>query len=338
MLIRSWHFAFPAEDAAIATLYYPAAEQRLNEAQLTGRVPALEPKLEQGWPLVVIMGGINIAPDSYRWLAQRLVSEGMCVVTYSAIGSLGPAGYGITPGLDLSALAPQNIGSRSCATTLQPLLDRLAGADPDCPVAGLLDLSRIVIGGHSAGGTVALHNSDPAWVPGLRGVFAYGSHTMVAVSLGHGKQTVLAVPSKVPIMLLSGATDNVITASQSRYTDNESEHNPIRRTFYEAITGHQDTWLVELADLGHFGICWPIDHTSGRTFLEPESARDNAVGRALLGDLIAAFVATSLCTEGVHPLDDGIASLDELVRSPLIHYHQRRERMGDLALPAEAAK
>ncbi len=291
---------------------------------MTGRVPALEPNCEQGWPLVVMMGGINIAPDSYRWLAQRLVAEGMCVVTYSAIGSLGPAGYGITPGLDISALNPQNVGSRSCSTTLKPLLNRLAMADPtDCPVAGFLDLSQIVIGGHSAGGTVALHNSDPAWVPGLRGVFAYGSHTMVAVSLGHGEQTMLAVPSKVPIMLLGGAKDNVIAASQSRYAA-KSDHNPIRRTFNEAIKGHQDTWIVELADLGHFGICWPIDHTSGRTFLESDAERDHATSRAFLGDLIAAFTVTSLSNKESSHFDEDVHCLDELVQNPLITYHQRR--------------
>ena len=306
----------------MATLYYPGDSSRLEEARLTGQVPAAA---GEPWPLVIMMPGINVAPDSYRWLAHRLVPTGVCVVTYAAIGSLGPAGQGITPGLDLDALSPANLGTRPAATALGPLLDRLGGlSEADgAPPSGMVDLDRVVVGGHSAGGTVALHSSDPGWVPGLKAVFAYGAHTMTATSLGHGEAAVVAVPAKVPVMLLAGADDGVIAASRDRYRRDHAtpgggwDHDPVRRTFEEAI-GHRrrDSWLVELAGAGHFAVCHPVDTTTGRAFLEPDPAADPAV-RELIGDLVAAFIAASVRSAGG-------ARLEELVAHDLVAHWDRR--------------
>ena len=329
MIVRGWHFSFDAGgDPAMATLYYPGDGSRLEEARLTGQVPAAS---GEPWPLVVMMPGINVAPDSYRWLAHWLVPTGVCVVTYAAIGSLGPAGQGITPGLDLDALTPANIGSRPVATALGPLLDRLVGlSEADgAPPAGMLDLDRVVVGGHSAGGTVALHSSDPVWVPGLRAVFAYGAHTMVATALGHGEAAVVAIPANVPVMLIAGTDDGVIAASRDRYRrdhathdghgdhDGDGDHDPVRRTFNEAIGhGRGDSWFVELAGAGHFAMCHPVDTTSGRAFLEPDPAVDPAV-RELIGDLVAAFIAASVGLAGG-------AGLEELVAHELVAHWGRR--------------
>ena len=320
MIVRALHFSFDAHgDAALATLYYPGDDQRLDEARLTGIVPALE--ADAPWPVVVLVPGINVAPDSYRWLAHRLVADGLCVVTYAAIGSLGPAGRGITPGLDLAALAPETIGTRPSATALGPLLACLAelSADEHSPVAGHLDLSGVVVGGHSAGGTVALHNSDPAWVPGLQAVFAYAAHTMTATALGHGEATVAPIPAKVPVMLLSGTDDGVIAASRDRYRTDDGAHDPVRRTFEEAVNRQQgDSWMVELAGAGHFAICHPVDTTSGRSFLEPDAAITDPPVRNWLGELIAAFIATSLGRLAEE------SSLDRLVKHRTVSHWARR--------------
>jgi dienelactone hydrolase len=320
MIVRALHFSFDAhEDGALGTLYYPGDDQRLDEARLTGIVPALE--ADAPWPVVVLVPGINVAPDSYRWLAHRLVADGLCAVTYAAIGSLGPAGRGITPGLDLAALAPETIGTRPSATALGPLLASLAELSDaaDTPVAGHLDLSQVVVGGHSAGGTVALHNSDPAWVPGLQAVFAYAAHTMTATALGHGEATVAPVPAKVPVMLLSGADDGVIAASRDRYRTDHGAHDPVRRTFDEAVNRQQgDSWLVELAGTGHFAICYPVDTTSGRSFLEPDATNTDPPIRNWLGELIAGFIATSLGRRAEE------SSLDRLVKHPTVSHWARR--------------
>lgn len=319
MIVRGLHFSFDASgDDALATLYYPGDDRRLEEARLTGQVPADE--TDAPWPVVVLLPGINVAPDGYRWLAHRLVVDGLCVVTYAAIGSLGPAGRGITPGLDLAALAPDTIGTRPSSTALGPLLAHLSelAADEHSPVAEHLDLGRVVVGGHSAGGTAALHNSDPSWVLGLQAVFAYAAHTMVATALGHGEAAVAPIPAKVPMLLLGGADDGVIAASRDRYRTDDGVHDPVRRTFAEAIQRQQgDSWLVELADAGHFAICDPVDTTSGRSFLEPDSATADPAVQELLGDLIAAFTAASLGRSSR-------VSMEELVDHQSVSHWDRR--------------
>ena len=325
MIVRALHFSFDAEgDAAVATLYYPGDDGRLEEARLTGQVPALAD--DAPWPLVVLVGGINVAPDGYRWLAHRLVADGLCVVTYAAVGSLGPAGRGLTPGLDLTALAPDTIGTRPSATALRPLLGSVAelSEDADNPVAGLVDRSRVIVGGHSAGGSVALHNSDPDWVPGLRAVFCYGAHTMVASALGHGDATVAPVPAKVPVMLLSGSDDGVIAASRDRYRADDGAdagadaHDPVRRTFEEAVGRQQgDSWLVVLAGAGHFAICDPVDTTSGRSFLEADPGQRDPGIRDVLGSLITAFAAAAVGRQAG-------ASLGQLVEHRAVAYWDRR--------------
>ena len=321
-MVRGLHFSFEAQDGAgLATVYYPGDRDRLEEARLTGVVPALQ--AGEPWPVLVMMPGINVAPDSYRWLAHRLVPAGLCVVTYALIGSLGPAGRGITPGLDVSALAPGAVGTRPVATALSPLRDCLAGIcnTDGSPVTGRLDLGRMIVGGHSAGGTAALHSSDPARVPGLRAVFAYGAHTMASTALGHDDGTVVAIPAKVPVLLAGGTSDGVIAASRDRYHRAEGRdcvHDPVRRTFEEAL-GHRrgDSWLVQLAGAGHFAICDPVDTTSGRSFLEPDPPGATPAARELLGDLVAAFIESSLQqTSG--------AGLERLVEHELVTHWDRR--------------
>lgn len=317
MIVRSVHFGFevPDTDASIATLYYPADEGALDAARLTGLVAA--DRSRAPWPLIIMLPGINVTPDSYRWLAIRLVQAGYCAATYASIGSLGPAGRGITPGMDMAAFGPDMTASRCSATALGPLLDAIA--DLDEPVQGLIDFDRVAIGGHSAGGTIALHNTDPSWVPGLVCAFGFGGHTMTSMSLGHNEASVTAVPSKVPILLLTGADDGVVAASRDRYRTDDQAHDPVQRTFDEAIRRNQDdSWLVELADGNHFTICDPIDETSGRSFLEAELRSTDSAARDTLALVLLAFLGEH-CQE-----PSGQDRVEDLVNARTISRWARR--------------
>lgn len=316
MIPRSVHFAFdvPGATAAIATLHYPADERGLEEARLTGAVAA--DLSDAPWPLVIIMPGVNVGPDTYRWLANRLVQAGYCAVTYQTIGDLGPAGSGISPGMDMAALAPDVIGTRSSAPAIQPLLRALA--DLSGPMHGSIDFGRVVVGGHSAGGTMALHNSHPEWVPGLTGVFSFAGHTMIATALGHGEATVVPIPSEVPIMVISSAHDGVIAASRDRYRSDKVDHDPIQRTFHEAVQRDEnDSWFAEIAEGNHFTICDPVDVTSGRSFLESDLRAEDTASRDALAQLIVAF-ADQTCR------DANGGELQALLSSAAISKWERR--------------
>ena len=305
-LVRSVHRA--GAGSLRATLLYPADPDGLDGARLTGVVP---PAPGDPRPVVVFMPGINVAPDSYRWLAERLASAGFVVALYSLIGDLGPVGPGITPGIDLDALAPGALGRRPSAPALGEVID-LVAADPLLGTS--VDPDRIGLGGHSAGGTVALHNASPDWFPGVRAAFAYAGHTMAAAALGHGEAAVMPVPSATPLLIMAGARDGVIEASRDRYRSkdprSEGAHDPVRRTFEEAVTSSAgDCWWVELASGTHFTPCHPVDHTSGRSFLDPPANPANQPGRDRARELLAELVTAFL----VEHLMDGPPTLGELV-------------------------
>ena len=332
-LVRSVHRAGPG--SLRATLFYPADPAGVDGARLTGIVP---PAPGGPRPVVVFMPGINVAPDSYRWLATELASAGLVTALYSLVGDLGPVGPGITPGIDLDALAPGALGRRPSAAALSDVID-LVAADP--LLGDGVDLDRIGLGGHSAGGTLALHNASPDWFPGVRAAFAYAGHTMAATALGHGEAAVMAVPSAVPLLVMAGARDGVIEASRDRYRseggrsgnddgrdgDDPDRHDPVRRTFEEAVTSNRgDCWWVELAAGVHFTPCHPVDHTSGRSFLDPPAdpadppGRDGAGeadrARGLLAELATAFL--------VEHLADGPSALGDLVTRPGVSNWARR--------------
>ena len=156
-----------------------------------------------------------------------------------------------------------------------------------------------MLGGHSAGGTAALLNARPEWFPGVRAAFAYAGHTMRAARLAEGAAEIMPVSSDVPLLLVAGAQDGVIAASRDRYLSPERPgrvggctHDPVRRTFEEASTaGRGDCWWVELADGTHFTACCPVDHTSGRSFLDPVDPPRQDEARELLAAAVLAFVA-----------------------------------------------
>ena len=284
-LVRSAHRAGPG--SLRVTLFYPADPAGVDGARLTGVVP---PALAEGpLPVIVFMPGINVVPDSYRWLAAELSAAGCVVALYSLIEEMGPAGWGISPGIDQSAFAPGALGERPSASCLGDVLD-VVGADP--LLRDLADLDRVVLGGHSAGGTVALHNAHPGWFPGVCAAFAYGGHTMATARLGHGEAAVMPIPSATPLLLLAGARDGVIAASRDRYRSADGPHDPVRSTFEDGIASNGgDCWWIELADGTHFTPCHPVDHTSARSFLEAADPPRRAEARELLADLVRAFLA-----------------------------------------------
>lgn len=283
-------------DTAHLRVFYPARPTGSDAERLTGVVPADAGRAP--FPVVLLLPGINVPADSYRWLAVLLAERGLVAVTAELVGELFGGSHGVTPGIDLEACAPGAYGTRATTPLIGAVLAALAEPAPASPTAGLLDLERVVLGGHSAGGTVALQSA--AHVPGLRGVFTYGAHTLVAAALGHPPGTVLAVGARVPVLLMSGEHDGVIAASADRYAAvaADADPDPVARTFDEALAdaGGAHAW-VRVAGAGHFALCDPVDATAARGFLEaPEHGGDGAgsEARALIGRLVAAFCAAAL--------------------------------------------
>lgn len=285
-------------DTVHLAVRYPALPARDDAERMSGRLAA--DAAGAPYPVVVLVGGVNCPADAYRWLAFRLVEAGFVVVGYDWVGQLFPGEHGLTPGVDVVAAGPEHYGERPTTPALRPVLDALAELAESGPLAGLLDLDRVGVFGHSAGGTVALQSARPGWFPQVRAVVAYGAHTMASQLLGYPPDTLLPAPVEAPTMLIAGTDDGVVAASAIRYgaPAGAPGHDPVERTWREAVPATTECWLVHLAGAGHMLAAHPEDPSTARGFLETPTAADQDRLRTVLGDVVAAFMTAHLTT---HP-------------------------------------
>lgn len=265
--------------------YYPAAPSGSERERMTGQIPA--DRTRAPLPVVIFLNGINIGIESYHWLALELTGAGFVTVLYTHIAETLPGVIGLTPGIDLAQARPETYGSAPTCPAIAPILDLLArwNAQEGHPLHQMLDLERVALGGHSAGGTVALQSAR--FFPQVQAVFAYAGHTMASTLLGFPPETVLPVCAR-RILLLHGDRDGVIAASRARYGTDSARHDPVSATFEAASA--EEIWQVLIPGANHFSIAHPVDETSGRIFLDEEMTRPAAELRAQIASLILTFL------------------------------------------------
>lgn len=275
-------------DTAHLKVFYPAAPKDDLAERMTGVVAADASRAP--YPVVVLCPGINVTPDSYRWLAVELAGRGYAVVTYSLVEEVYGTGLAISPGIDVTKITPETFGSAPSGLALQPILDAVGKLGE--PLGGLLDLDRVAFGGHSGGGTVVLQSADHRWFPQLKAVFTYGAHAMASTILGWPVGHVLELSDDVPVLLLTGDRDGVMAASAIRYGEQTGERaDPVERTWERSYTGGRgDIWHVVLRDANHFTVAYPLDTSSARAFLDEPVEVDEAPARAMLAQTVGLFL------------------------------------------------
>ncbi|MFC6152369.1 alpha/beta hydrolase family protein [Nocardioides yefusunii] len=308
-------------DTVHLTVRHPAHQARTDAERMSG---ALAPDLTSApYPVVVVVPGVNVGSAGYTWLAAELVRAGNVVVTYDWVGELFPGQTGLTPGVDISVATPQAYGTAPTTPALRPVLDRLTALNAEGPLAGIFDMSKVALLGHSAGGTVALQSASPVWFPEVGAVITYGSHLMASQMLGFEPGTLLASPATVPVMLLSGTEDGVVKASSIRYGTEvtDASHDPVARTWAEGLPHAAESWLVQFAGAGHLLPVQPEDPTSARGFLEAPLVADQEPLREIFVALVTEFLATHL---GKDPAAAESLSQHCETPSPLIAVLRRR--------------
>jgi dienelactone hydrolase len=280
-------------DTAHLKAYYPADPVGDQAERMTGVVRADASRAP--YPVVVLLPGINVAVDSYRWLATALAEQGFVAVTVSLVEEVFGTGVAVSPGIDVDQVRPEAFGQRPCGTAVQPVLDALAKLGP--PLEGLLDLDRVALFGHSGGGTVVLQSARPEWFPTVRAVLTYGAHAMASTVLGWPVGHVLDLSDEVAVLLLTGEHDGVMAASAVRYGEESGEGrvDPVERTFDRSFAGGRgDVHHVVLRGANHFTVASPLDPTSARSFLDEPASGDEDAARAAIADAAALFLDAHL--------------------------------------------
>lgn len=272
----------PPFDAVQVKLHYPATWTGADAERLTGVLPP--DTAHAPWPLVILINGVNVPSEGYGWLAERLARAGYAVVTYAMIGELFPPGtYGLTPGIDLAAAGPEVYPSKPTCTALLPILEHIATQ----PLAEHIDLDRVALGGHSAGGTLAMQNARRTQVPGVRAAFSYAGHTLASEGLGWPSDDPLVV-GDAPTLMMGGTKDGIIARSADRYGRGEHDRDPITRTFEDGVRGTATLALLEGGT--HQTFVHPHDETVARGFLDEEPDVDQDAARDLIGRTIVAWL------------------------------------------------
>lgn len=276
-------------DTMTLKLFYPAKLGDTAEERNTGVVPAAAELAP--FPVVVFMPGINCGTEAYQWLAVEIAQRGFVVVLFTWIAEEMPGYISLTPGVDLEALKAGKYGSKPTSPALPAIFAALEKFQHSGRLAGLLDLERIILGGHSAGGTMALQNVNNSWFPQVVAGFAYGGHTAASTFLGYEAGTILPIDSKRPLLIIGGTQDGVIASSSGRYGAESDPTLPVKRTFHEAVTGGQNhAYLLFLEGANHFSLAYPKDETTGRPFIDwPETVAGETL-RHFLGEVIVEFV------------------------------------------------
>ncbi len=227
--------AQPPYDTVQLKIFYPARMSGGDLEKDMGIVPA-DPQ-QAPFPVVIFFNGFNCDAQLYQWLAVKLAERGLVVVTFNWVAENLPGIISLTPGVDITIGKPATYGTAPTASALPALLAELEQLHSEGILAGMLDRQRIVLGGHSAGGRVAIENADPRFFPQVVAAFAYGAHSLGAVRIGYEAGTVLPLPDSLPLLLMGGTCDGVIANSSYRYGMSPGDATiSVMRTFKEAIT------------------------------------------------------------------------------------------------------
>ncbi|BAZ66557.1 hypothetical protein NIES4106_13090 [Fischerella sp. NIES-4106] len=307
----------PPYDTIYLKILYPAQMSGRHTENNLGIVPADRQKAP--FPVVIFFNGFNCEAHIYQWLAVKLVERGLVVLTFNWVAEDFPGVVNMTPGVDITTCKPGIYGTVPTSSALPTLLAKLEQLQAEGILAGMLDLERVILGGHSAGGRVAIENANPVFFPQVAASFAYAGHSMGGTIMGYEPGTILPLPDSLPMLLIGGTRDGVIANSSDRYGITSGDATTsVTRTFQEAIAGgRNDSYLVFLEGANHFIIADPFDFTTGRAFIDFSTTQSPEALRLLTADIIGLFIDAHVRhqTKAFHELNRLLNDSNPLIQS-----------------------
>lgn len=262
-------------------------------------------------PCVIFLPGVNCPAETYYWLAHGLAARGVAVVLYNWVAQNIPGRISFTPGLNRAALTPEKYGVAISAAALPAILSALAQVNANGVLAGKLNLERLVLGGHSAGGMLALMNANPAFLPHVVGAFSYCSSPFPTLMFGGWPKGQMApLPSATPLLML-GATEDGIGDLHNRSIGlpQQTGAQIIQAAFERMVTSQRsDAYLGIVRGANHHTLCYPRDDTVGRTFADLPAVGDEGQLREKLLLIIGYFVEAVALTHDYNRL---VAELEQ---------------------------
>jgi dienelactone hydrolase len=277
-----WYDTAPDPDLSYLPRGDRPVEARGLSWDLEGQAIAVDgyvPTQADKAPVVIMMPGFGIVKARYRWLGTTLASHGI-------------ATFVVQP--DTSFASTKHIlGTRAALAADQALAARL-------------DLTRVVLAGHSAGclapvgltdvsvcpqGVCSPGDTTPTW---LRGLILFGYHNQNQLS----DSTPMAA-ANIPWLLLTGSKDGVSTPEKAAATLKRLQDRPIYR--------------IEVQGANHFQMTDYVDPQADLRLADDNTPSiANRTARLLWARSVVAFAKKTLLGDAAVPADLGTGGDDRL--------------------------
>jgi dienelactone hydrolase len=278
-------------DTMTLKIFYPAWLEDSEVVRETGILPV--DTTFAPYPVMIFFAGVNCESYMYFWLAEKLAENGVVVAVMSWLAQNLAGRMSYTPGIALDKVSPQHYGSGFTSSSLPYILQVLHAVNDDSVLANALDMTRIILAGHSAGGTMALQNADKRYLPNVAGSISYCANVLATTALGGFKDGALPrLPHDVPTLIMGATHDGVSTHHNQIYGRPQLSSTDITLAIFdEALPHHrQDSYAVILQGANHYSVCHPLDNSVGRTFLDFEATSDAHDLRQTFFEVTLAFI------------------------------------------------
>jgi dienelactone hydrolase len=240
-------------------------------------------------------------PERLHWLAVALAHEGFAAVSYGLLQSIGPT-LTWSPGIDLAAAGPHADATSPTCPVLVPLLDAIGSM----PTLASVDRTRVVLFGHSAGGSVALTSAGRRGLEHVRGVVVYGTHLVASSTSGRPSGSMTSTLSPA-VLVLGGERDGVVQAAidDERYGPGATRSELLRRSAAEGAPNAVYAAAAQVRGAGHFACLDGYDGLGSSGHLEVGATDVDPAHRNLIGALTVAFARAALRDE-YEPVDEAL--------------------------------
>lgn len=203
-------------------------------------------------PIVIFSHGLGGSREGYEYLGRYWAEHGYFAVHVQHAGSDGPAvragGLEIMQTMNKAAMDPQNLINRPKDVSFA--IDRLEQENgTGGEFAGLLDLKRIGVAGHSFGAYTTLAIAGQQFgIPGGRQISFTDKRVKAAIAMSEtpplpaSAQESLA-QIQIPMMHLTGTQDTSPIGREVTAAD--------RRKPFDAIVAHADQYLITFDGARH---------------------------------------------------------------------------------------
>jgi hypothetical protein len=230
---------------------------------------------------------------------------GMAVVTYTWVCEEKDGTVHTSPGVQRKRLGRKRYGRKPSCPALPAIFSELKRLNKNGVLAGQLNLSCVILGGHALGGTMALLNANRDLFPAVSGAFSYAGHTLADPNEGWDKNAVLPLAPDMPLLLIGGTADSVIDSDTRHLSGkNASPCWAMEHSFDHGINGKRgDRYLVVLEGASHYTFATPRDETTGRYFLDRRTRGRGKPFRKYLAQLIVTFCDRVCCGDPMSAAD-----------------------------------